>query len=277
MAHCVAHVNCDSPGCRWATVYENVAWMSEAETFCQNVIRDVTGQESSGEGHVLRAGDISFNNLGITTYFMLSSTMPQDLVDEKNYFPVGGCGGNIAWHTEDDTMEIADRDNLLRDMQVYAAVILRSLNAPVAPFDYRATLDEMAAAVDRYQSAAGQRFDFSPTVTAIAGARESLNRFYGQIAGIDESASLNTLRAINAVQRALARVLVSLGYTRDGRFRQDPASAIPTLPDLAPAIRLADAGSDMAMILHTHLTRGQNRVVWELGQAAQITDQVLTE
>jgi N-acetylated-alpha-linked acidic dipeptidase len=277
MAHCVAHVNCDSPGCRWATVYENVAWMSEAETFCQNVIRDVTGQESSGEGHVLRAGDVSFNNLGITTYFMLSSTMPQDMLAEKNYYPVGGCGGNIAWHTEDDTLEIADRDNLLRDMQVYAAVILRSLNAPVAPFDYRATLDEMAAAVDCYQAAAGQRFDFSPTIAALEAARESLNRFYGQIEEIDESASLNTLRSINAVQRALARVLVSLCYTRDGRFRQDPASAIPALPHLAPANRLAVAGADMAMILHTHLTRGQNQVVWELGQAAQIADQMVTE
>ena len=73
-----------------------------------------------GEGHVLRAGDCSFNNLGVTTYFMLSSTMPQDLVAEKGYYPVGGCGGNIAWHTEDDTIEIADRDNLLRDMRVYA-------------------------------------------------------------------------------------------------------------------------------------------------------------
>ena len=31
VANCVAHVNCDSPGCRWATVYENVTWMSEAE------------------------------------------------------------------------------------------------------------------------------------------------------------------------------------------------------------------------------------------------------
>ncbi|MFW6074282.1 MAG: M28 family peptidase, partial [Chloroflexota bacterium] len=125
MANCVSHVNCDSPGCRWATVYENVAWMTEAEEFCKNVIRDVTGQESSGEGHVLRAGDCSFNNLGVTTYFMLSSTMPRELIEEKGYYPVGGCGGNIAWHTEDDTLEIADPDNLLRDIKVYATTLLR--------------------------------------------------------------------------------------------------------------------------------------------------------
>ena len=274
MAHCVSHVNCDSPGCRWATAYENVAWMSEAEEFCKQTIRDVTGLDSSGEGHVLRAGDVSFNNLGVTTYFMLSSTMPDELRKEKGYHPVGGCGGNIAWHTEDDTMEIADRDNLLRDMKVYAATLLRSLNAPVAPFDYRATVREMQDAARSYQGAAGNRFDFTPTMSALTAVSQSLDRFYESIGDLNESSPVNVLREANAAQRALARVLVSLCYTRDGRFRQDAASAIPTLPDIAPATRLADAGSEMAMVLHTHLTRGQNRVVWELGQAAQIADQM---
>lgn len=275
MANCVSHVNCDSPGCRWATVYENVAWMSEAEDFCKQAIKDVTGLDSSGEGHVLRAGDCSFNNLGISTYFMLSSTMPDGLREEKGYYPVGGCGGNIAWHTEDDTMEIADRDNLRRDMRVYAAIVLRSLNAPVAPFDYRATVSDMRATIEKYQSAAGDRFDFTPTATALADLQHALDRLYERTAELGSSSARDELRQANAAQRALARILVSLGYTRDGRFRQDPASAIPTLPDLGPASQLDSADADMAKVIQTHLTRGQNRVVWELGQATQIADQVL--
>ena len=87
----------------------------------------------------LRAGDYSFNNLGITGYLMLSSTMPDDLRAEKGYYPVGGCGGNIAWHTEDDTLEIGDKDNLYRDVKVYAAAVLRVVNASVPPFDFRAS------------------------------------------------------------------------------------------------------------------------------------------
>ncbi|CAN5247250.1 M28 family peptidase [soil metagenome] len=275
MTNCVSHVNCDSPGCRWATVYENVAWMSEAEGFCKQAIKDVTGLSSSGEGHVLRAGDCSFNNLGISTYFMLSSTMPDDLRTEKGYYPVGGCGGNIAWHTEDDTMDIADRDNLLRDMRVYAAVLLRSLNAPVVPFDYRATVVEMRAAVEKYQSGAGDRFDFAPTFTALDSLRNALDQLYDRTSELGTSSARDELRQANAGQRALARILVSLAYTRDGRFRQDPATAIPTLPDLAPANRLASADPNTTMVIQTHLTRGQNRVVWELGQATQIADQVL--
>ena len=61
-----------------------------------------------------RAGDYAFNNIGISSYFMLSSTMTVADRESKGYYAVGGCGGNIAWHTENDRLEIADRDNLMR-------------------------------------------------------------------------------------------------------------------------------------------------------------------
>lgn len=128
--NCIVHINCDSPGCRWATVFEDVFWTSEAEGIAKAVIRDVTGQEAAG-GRPLRAGDKSFSNIGVSTFYMLSSTMPADQRKDKGYYPVGGCGGNIAWHTEDDTLEIADRDHLLRDIKVYAAAAFRDRRAHV--------------------------------------------------------------------------------------------------------------------------------------------------
>jgi hypothetical protein len=273
VANCVAHVNCDSPGCRWATAYEGVSWMSETEAFCQNAIRDVTGLESSGEGHVLRAGDCSFNNLGVSTYFMLSSTMPQELLAEKGYYPVGGCGGNIAWHTEDDTLEIADRDNLLRDMRVYAAAVLRTLNAPVVPFDYRATIIELRETLGGYQESAGGAFDFTPSLESLDLLNEALDGFYERVGGFNAHSSDRELRQANATQRAIARILVALGYTRDGRFKQDPAKGIPALPELAPVLDLATAAPDMANAIQVQLTRGQNRFLWEIGQAIQIAGQ----
>jgi len=42
--HCIAQVNIDSPGCRWATSYEDVLVMPEAEGFCTEAIRDVSAQ-----------------------------------------------------------------------------------------------------------------------------------------------------------------------------------------------------------------------------------------
>ena len=132
--HCVAQVNCDSPGCRWATEYRNLSCTPDLGAFTQAVIRDITGLAAEGE-RPPRAGDYSFNNLGISGTLMLSSTMPQSVADEHNYYAVGGCGGNIAWHTVDDTLEIADRDNLERDIKVYGGVVWRLANAPILPLD----------------------------------------------------------------------------------------------------------------------------------------------
>ena len=275
--HCVSHINIDSPGCRWATVYENVMWVAEAEELAKATIKDVTGQDATGL-RPLRAGDCSFNNIGIPIYFMLSSTMPADLLKEKNYYPVGGCGGNIAWHTEDDTLEIADRDNLLRDIRVYAAAILRTLNAPVHPFDYRAAVDDVRRHVERYADAARGRFDFGPSLAALAHLRTRLDAFY---AGLESRphADPASARGANQVQRTLGRELVSVSYSRDGRFRQDPARSTPPVPDLAPATQLGSLaeGDDMARVLAIHLTRGQNRLVWACRSAEQAVDRFQNE
>jgi N-acetylated-alpha-linked acidic dipeptidase len=269
MENCVSHVNCDSPGCRWATVYDNVMWMAEAEELARATIKDVTGQEATGL-RPLRAGDCSFNNIGIPIYFMLSSTMPADLLKEKGYYPVGGCGANIAWHTEDDTLEIADRDNLLRDIKVYAVALLRTLNAPLHPFDYRATVADIRRHLTNYAEAAGDKFDFGPAQAELDQLEATLERFYSALEA-NPPADAHSAREANAIQRMLGRELISVGYTRDGRFRQDPARTSPPLPDLQPATQLADldAGSDMARVIDVHLTRGQNRLIWACRSAAR--------
>ena len=56
--------------------------------------------------HPSRAGDISFNNLGLSTLFMLSSNVPSDVREQRGLYAVGGCGGNIEWHTEADELDV---------------------------------------------------------------------------------------------------------------------------------------------------------------------------
>ena len=277
--NCIVHINCDSPGCRWATVYEDVFWMSEAAALGRAVIKDVTGLDAAG-GRPLRAGDKSFSNIGVSTFYMLSSTMPAVLVKEKGYYPVGGCGANIAWHTEDDTLEIADRDNLLRDMKVYAAAAFRAANTPVYPLDFTATTAEFAKTLARYQEGAAGRFDFAPSVGALKALEEDLARFYDAAAGLSQRPVGDpAVRRANEVQRRLARSLVPVNYTRMGRFRHDPAVNIPALPDLEPALRLGglEAGSDADRITRIHLTRGQNRLVGVLREARRILGEARAE
>jgi hypothetical protein len=275
--HCIAQVNIDSPGCRWATHYLDIDWAPEAEAFAQRAIRDATGLPALGERPV-RAGDYSFNNIGVTSFFMLLSTMPAEARAEKGYYVVGGCGGNIAWHTEDDTLEIADQANLLRDLRAYVVAISRAANAPIHPFDFRVHVADIIATLDRYQQLASERVDLSPAreeATLLAG---SLDRFYGGLE-IDAGGSLEPAVAAraNAAQRALARHLIPINFSRAGRFRHDPALEVPPLPDLAPVRELGsvEPGSHRAHVLQTHLVRGRNRVVWTLRQARRIVDVAL--
>jgi hypothetical protein len=261
--NCVAQINCDSPGCRWATVFKDVSWMSETEAYCQQVIREVADLPAEGE-RPHRAGDYAFNNIGLSSFFMLSSTMPDDLRAEKGYYVVGGCGGNIAWHTEDDTLEIADREILLRDMKVYLAAVLGVANAGILPFDWRATAAEMRETLASYQKAAGDSFDLGPAREAADGLAAALDAFHAEV----ESGKVPPARA-NALIRDLARVLVPVNFTRGPRFRHDPALPIPPLPDLALCKELSALdGSGLAFARNT-LVRGRNRVTAALREAAR--------
>lgn len=264
--NCIVHLNCDSPGCRAATVYENVMWMPEAEEIARGAIRDVTGLEAT-YARPLRAGDISFNNLGVSTFFMLLSTMPQELVRDKELYAVGGCGGNNEWHTEFDTLEVADREILLKDIRIYATAAVRAANAPVIPLDYRRTVDDLVAHLRRYCEAAGGRVSFEAAFAAAEGCRAALDQLYRR-AG---SASPAELPRVNEAILRAGRHLVAVGFAENGKFRQDPALGLPPIPAVAPALQLAKHpdGSHLDMITRNHVRRGINMVVHAFREAAR--------
>jgi len=265
--HCVAQINCDSPGCRGATTYDDLTAMSEAQAFVDTVIRDTTGI-TPHTARPPRGGDYSFNSIGITSLYMLSSTMSEQDRLAQGYYIVGGCGGNIQWHTPDDLLSIADPDILLRDIRMYAASVLRTLNAPLHPWDWRRTTEDFTGTINRYADAAGTLFDFGPSRNALAELSSELDRFYSQRPGGDVGDS--AVRRWNAVQRRLGRHLIPVNYSKAEPFFHDPAIELPLLPDLNPALQLPhvqDPGE--RQILQTHLTRGQNRLVWTLTQACE--------
>ncbi len=260
-ANCVAQINCDSPGCRWATEFTELSRMSETDTFLAGVIQDVAGKPIAGE-RPHRAGDYSFNNIGISSYLMLSSTMTSAKRESMGYYPVGGCGGNIAWHTENDTLDIADRETLLRDIKVYALAVVRNANAEVLPFDWRATAKEFLATIDRYQDKAGNRFSLAPSKAAAGSLAAALDAFYAKV----DSGAVST-GAANTVIQDLARILVPINFTRGPRFRHDPALTIPALPTIAAATELDHYRNGQLGFALTQLSRGQNRLVSALRQA----------
>jgi N-acetylated-alpha-linked acidic dipeptidase len=266
---CVAQVNCDSPGCRWATEYRDLSCTPDLAAFTGAVIRDVTGLPATGE-RPPRAGDYSFNNLGLSGTLMLSSTMPQAVADEHGYYAVGGCGGNIAWHTVDDTLEIADRDNLARDIRVYGAVAWRLANAPILPLDLAAAAADIRASLARYAAALGDRFDLAPALDA-ADALIVLASQADAGTGLTDPARTEA-RALNRRLLRAGRHLTALNFSQRGPFRQEPALDVPPIPDLAAAARAfaeAPPDSDLHGVALTSLLRARNRATWALREAAR--------
>lgn len=267
-ANCVAQVNCDSPGCRWATEFLNVSVFSEAHDFLAGVIRDVAGKELHSE-RPHRAGDYSFNDIGLSGYLMLSSAMTDAHREELGYYAVGGCGMNIAWHTENDTLEIADKDILLRDIKVYLLAVFRNANAEILPFDWRVTAREFQTTIDDYQSEAGGDFDLSPARSAADALLADLESFYD---GAASGAVTET--AANTVIQELARIMIPVNFNRQARFRHDPALTIPPLPALDVASKIHGMDDDAKGFARTQLVRGQNHIIAEFRSAQKLISRV---
>jgi hypothetical protein len=265
---CIAHLNIDSPGCAGATAYEEVMWMAEAAELCLESIADALGARARGM-RPLRAGDYSFNQIGPSAFYMLLSNIPQAERAARGYYAVGGCGGSPVWHTPADGPGVEDAEILRRDLQVYVTTILRAVNAPLHPFDYEASVTEIASAVASYQTQAGEAVDLRPVLDDLRALRATLGAWRAaaerRIAQAPDDAALR--RRLNATLRRLARILVPLNYSRGERFDHDPAVKLPAVPRLEAAALVAGAQPALRPFIRTALVRERNKIRAMLRQA----------
>lgn len=271
--HCIAQVNCDSPGCVGATSYEDLMCMSEVEDFMRKVVKDVTGLEAYCTRPV-RAGDYSFNHIGITSFLMLSSTIPEAVRKEKGLYAVGGCGGNVWWHTEEDDMRIADKENLLRDAKLYLISVLRVINADIYPFDFRAFVNSSLEIFKKYQEASENLFDFKPLIDDALNLKASLENLYKKTQSVKGK---REQEIINQTLMKIARILIPVNYTDKERFDHDPAVPIPAYPDIYPATQLPSYKNQTNefRFLINQLTRGANKVRWAFREAKRVVDSTI--
>ncbi|MCZ0935650.1 MAG: M28 family metallopeptidase [Gemmatimonadetes bacterium] len=274
---CVGAINIDSPGCWHATEYDDVMWMAEAGALCAGAIADVTGKTAK-RLRPLRAGDYAFNQIGLTSFYMLLSNIPADERAALGFYPTGGCGGNIAWHTEDDVMAVAERENLERDLGVYVASIARVLNSRILPYDFRETVSELAGFVDGYVEAAGDLLNLGPVRAELEALGAALDDLYATLERSRPDAA--GTGAVNALFLELSRILVPIGYAEGGPFDHDPAlprTPIPRLARAAELPRLAEAGSDVLPFLVNEVRREANHVANGFHEAARATGRVLAQ
>jgi hypothetical protein len=265
--NCVAHVDMDSPGARGSTEYVDMAcWMPEMHGVVGSAIEDVTGAPYE-ENRPRRAGDYSFNNLGLSGAFTLSSNIPEHVRDTMRWYPVGGCGGNAdAWHLSTDTLEKAGKPELVRDIRMYAVLLARLLRAEVLPHDHRRNVERHLTVVEEYDEMAGDDFDFEPTRDALEDLADALEEFYD---AVDEG-EVEPSVANDAIVD-LSRTLTRLNFTSEGQFEQDPAYSRPPYPRFEATSRFAefDEDDDDYRFLRVQLRRAQNDAVHELRRARE--------
>ena len=258
---CVMQMNCDSPGCRWATDYSALTMMPETVAAVTALVARVRGQTPRPK-RPNRSSDYTFYNIGISGAFMASSMMPAAEVDRRGWHRVGGCGGNIAWHTEDDTLDIADKGVLAKDIALYLEAVLTFANAEVLPFDFRTAVGEIATVVDGYVKAAAGALDLGPVSSSLAALAGKIDAFHAAVATGNIAP-----RVANEAMRELSRALVPLNYARGGPFVQDPAVTLPPVPLLSIAADLDHYDRDTIGFALATLLRGRNAALDAIDRA----------
>jgi hypothetical protein len=261
---CVAHVDMDSPGAKGSTEYVDMAcWMPEMHGVVSGAIEDATGADYN-ENRPRRAGDYSFNNLGISGAFTLSSNIPENVRDTMRWHTVGGCGGNAdAWHLSTDTLEKAGKPELVRDIEMYAILVSRLLRSDVLPHDHARNVERHQAIVEDYDELAGDAFDFSPTLDALDDLADDVEAFYDAVdAGEIEP------ETANETIKTLSRRLTRLNFVSDGQFEQDPAYNRPPYPrfEHTSLFEVYGEDKDEHRFLQVGLQRAQNDAVFELSR-----------
>lgn len=252
-SNCVAYINIDSPGSLGATDYGVVSAVPETAGLVGESVRLITGQDPVIE-RPMRAGDQSFWGIGIPSLYMLLSNRP-----EGQRAAVGGCGMGWWWHTEEDLLDKADREVLLKDTKIYGHSLGRLIQDEVLPLDVAAQAREIRAFAQELADAAGEHLDLT-LVTA------GLDDLAAKAAGLADRPA----KQANTIIREVTHLLTAISFTHGNRFDHDPAIPTPPLPalDAARSLPSLDPESDDYGFLLTRLIRNRNQILHQLQLAA---------
>lgn len=267
---CVAHVNVDSTGAHRATFYGSFPAHLELGDFGARMIREHTGQQARPY-RMSRAGDMSFNGIGIPSLFMELSQQPAGAADADSVSLSFGGDSQMPWwwHTSEDTIDKVDLDVLELDTKIYASTLWHLCHDALLPMDFRPVLRDIQEELSALEQVAGEALDLG----ALSGRADLLADRVDELAQRAATASTpDEISTLNEQIKLLSRALIPITYTIAGRFEHDPAWDIPYLPALQGMRQLAqlDPKSDEFGFLRTELTRSRNAVLFAMRQALEV-------
>ena len=271
---CVAHVNFESTGASGATSHTHFLANLELAGLGEDVIRQWTGQQACGY-RMSRAGDMSFNGIGIPALFMGVSQVPMHESD-TDYVSValGKLFGSKMpwwWHTSEDTIDKLDPAQLVLDTQIYLGAVWRLCGLSLLQTDFRRVANDIQSTLADLQAEVGDNLDLSVAISRAESLTVGVAALAQRCATVKRE-DVDTIASLNGKIKKLSRLLIPLTYTEAGQFDHDPAWNLLHLPSLAAAPRLTSLAknSDEYHFLRTRLERNRNRVCFDLRQAVEL-------
>ncbi|MFQ3621708.1 MAG: M28 family peptidase [Spirochaetales bacterium] len=244
---CLAYMNIDMPGLRGATEYSRLATGLELIPLASEVVEDLTGQKGN-YFRPPRGWDQSFQNIGITPYFVWSSTLADGHPDST-----GNSFMSWWWHTEEDRLPYYSKAVLEKDTEVYLLAALRFLQHPYLVFKPLLLAEGIKKELRKLNSQCPKDFTLLSSLEIL----EELTTPYTQL----EQQGKLTLKELLFILRSLNR----LYYTRKPSYAQDWAIERGALPGFAIASRLSGIQDSIKLEVLLHdLHCQQNRIIQEM-------------
>lgn len=241
---CIAYMNIDMPGLRGASDYTKVSSGIEIFDLAQDCIKDIVNQKGDYSAPV-RGWDQSFQNIGITPYFIWSSTLPYNHPDTT-----GNSFMSWWWHTEEDTMEYYDKHVLLDDLKVYILAIKRLLKSDMKVFDLNKLVDKVLNILIDLKEKYKGNIDLSQSVKAFKDLK--VNLYMNINKDLKNKEILYIIKKINQIY-----------YTTEDSYRQDFAleqGEVPGFDNLRFLEEYKDDKYYFNIILNELLSQ-QNRII----------------
>jgi hypothetical protein len=275
--NCIGHVFVDSTGGKDAVIVTEPPVMPQTHDLAASVVEKITGERFAGK-RIGRFADQSFYGVGLNSTFGTLSEQDAEKNQGTVSFKTGGkrAGGlGWWWHTEHDTVDKVDEDNLVRDTKIYLAAVYRLLDEPLLPYDYRRAADELVDVIGELAGVAQGSLDLSQALDSAKRLRERLEPLYQLLATAADDERRRSIA--NRVLLRLARHLVPIAFHENDSFDHDPMVPLKPVPALQPARELADLRSDGARYypLLTRLQRKRNWIVRELANAERLVEDAL--
>lgn len=252
--NCMAHVNMDLTGCKLAKQIRARTTCMEGMDFTADLIEEFTGNRPSAYIPMVRGADQSFLGVDVPISIMLKYEPRKE--DRVSDCPSGGPW----WHTDQDTIDKLDQDIMMRDAKINGIMTLILANTEHFPVQLTAFAGEMRKFLQQIDEKTTDDFDLTGVMQELDKAELSLSAL--------EKVLQNQNENTDPVIKQVAGELVRLTYTRESRFRQDPAVGEKPFPGLRTAVGLTRANCRKIIYLAAQTTFMQqcNRIIYGLQQ-----------